>query len=607
MTDNDNLDNINEHFKLPIFYNKEKMSLKNNIIQDLELVETLDVSNNCLYNYIFNTKDEDKKSLFTEKINKQVSNYYTTDTTFLKETQQVLKNYKKMNNESENLDLDKKTQISISPEKIIEIWKEIKDDTGFKERYHYIDWSMWESFNTSESFLQILSVYTMTSPVLSLLTPLIILIIPFFIIKLKGLPLTVSEYIVIIKQVVSNHAIGKIGELFTNNISREQKTYIIISVGFYIFSIYQNILTCIRFHNNMTKIHNYLDTINHYLDQTISKMNHLQSYTNNLTTYYEFNQTLKENIETLDNYRKKIANVGKYKVSITKIMEIGIILKNFYDFYDNKSLHNAFLYSFGFNGFYQCIEGLVENIHLGKMSYIQYTKKKGKNVFKKSYYTPLMDSTPIKNDVTLKENMIITGPNASGKTTVLKTTLINIILSQQFGCGFYKSGKLYPYKYIHCYLNIPDTSGRDSLFQSEVRRCKEIISTITENSEETHFCLFDELYSGTNPEEAVSSSTAFMEYLVKFKNVFCMLTTHFTKVCYNLDTNAKIKNFHMDVSKGNNGSKSDFLKYNYLLKLGISEVKGGIKVLYDMEYPEEIMDSIKKDDLQKNKLRKFVS
>jgi hypothetical protein len=63
----------------------------------------------------------------------------------------------------------------------------------------------------------------------------------------------------------------------------------------------------------------------------------------------------------------------------------------------------------------------------------------------------------------------------------------------------------------------------------------------------------------------------------------------------------------MDVSKGNNGSKSDFLKYNYLLKLGISEVKGGIKVLYDMEYPEEIMDSIKKDDLQKNKLRKFVS
>ncbi len=65
--------------------------------------------------------------------------------------------------------------------------------------------------------------------------------------------------------------------------------------------------------------------------------------------------------------------------------------------------------------------------------------------------------------------MIITGPNASGKTTILKTTLINTILTQQFGCGFYSEATMYPFNHIHCYLNIPDTSGRDSLFQSETR------------------------------------------------------------------------------------------------------------------------------------------
>ena len=52
----------------------------------------------------------------------------------------------------------------------------------------------------------------------------------------------------------------------------------------------------------------------------------------------------------------------------------------------------------------------------------------------------------------LDKNLIITGPNASGKTTILKTTLINIILTQQMGCGFYSSGNLHPFKYIHCYL-----------------------------------------------------------------------------------------------------------------------------------------------------------
>ena len=103
---------------------------------------------------------------------------------------------------------------------------------------------------------------------------------------------------------------------------------------------------------------------------------------------------------------------------------------------------------------------------------IEFVDKKKKNIFKNNYYAALKNNKPIKNTVKLQKNMIITGPNASGKTTILKSTLINIIFTQQFGCGFYDSGKLKPYKYIHCYLNIPDTSGRDSLFQAEARRCK---------------------------------------------------------------------------------------------------------------------------------------
>jgi dsDNA-specific endonuclease/ATPase MutS2 len=83
--------------------------------------------------------------------------------------------------------------------------------------------------------------------------------------------------------------------------------------------------------------------------------------------------------------------------------------------------------------------------------------------------------------------MIITGPNASGKTTILKSTLINIIFTQQFGCGFYEFADVAPFNHIHCYLNIPDTSGRDSLFQAEARRCKEILDIISTNKKETNF------------------------------------------------------------------------------------------------------------------------
>ena len=48
-------------------------------------------------------------------------------------------------------------------------------------------------------------------------------------------------------------------------------------------------------------------------------------------------------------------------------------------------------------------------------------------------------------------------------------------------------------------------------------------------------------------------------------------------------------NYHMDIS----GSELDF-KYTYLLKTGISNVKGGVKVLNDLEYPHEIIEETQK-------------
>jgi len=83
--------------------------------------------------------------------------------------------------------------------------------------------------------------------------------------------------------------------------------------------------------------------------------------------------------------------------------------------------------------------------------------------------------------------------------------------------GFYKSCTLNPFNYFHCYINIPDSISRDSLFQAEVRRCKEILDNITDNPSLRHFCVFDELYSGTNPYEAISSAYSYLNYITKIK------------------------------------------------------------------------------------------
>jgi DNA mismatch repair ATPase MutS len=328
-------------------------------------------------------------------------------------------------------------------------------------------------------------------------------------------------------------------------------------------------------------------------------MNYHLSKSNDLLSFKEFNIILQEKRDLLCEFKENIECIVPFKVSFVKLVQIGHVMKTFYELYDRKDYHEAILFSFGFNGYFENICGLKHHLDCRKMNFtIFVNNKKQSPKFKNMYYAKFVDldenenenckQSIVKNHCNLKKNIIITGPNASGKTTSLKTTLLNILLSQQIGAGCFEKCIMHPYSKMHCYLNIPDTSGRDSLFQAEARRCKEIIESISKpNSQETHFCIFDELYSGTNPEEAVVSAKAFMEYLVNHDNVACMLTTHYTKLCKKLQKNHRIQNYHMETIKEEGDCN---FRYTYLMKKGMSNVKGGLKVLKDMDYPKEIID-----------------
>ena len=578
MTTETKINEVNDYFKLPIYYNENKIQLNKNIITDLELVTTIDQSCNPIYNFYFDNDND-----ISKQINNQVCKYYTDDVLFLKDNQTLLKEFKNVN--------VKYTDYSPNYKNIVEIWNELKIDTGFKDRYLFIEWDTIEFLNRSEFFLQFMSIYNLMSPLISLLVPIIILIIPFFIIKLRGLSLTIQEYIQVLKIVAHQNAVGKLFVVNFNDINIQEKFYILISAIFYIFSIYQNFMVCVRFNRNMKNIHCHFNEIKIYLDHTINSMNNYLKYSNELKSHKQFNSVIQDKLLVLKNIQNKIRMITEYNMfNFTKIKEIGYVLKTFYELHTDKIYDDAIMYSFGFHGYIDCINGLQNNIIERKINFVSYTDDNKKSRFDNAYYATLKNLKPIKNTIKFKKNMVVTGPNASGKTTILKSTIINIILSQQFGCGFFDSGKLKPFKYIHCYLNIPDTSGRDSLFQAEARRCKEILDTIDNNQDKTHFCAFDELYSGTNPEEAELSAIAFMKYITKNKNVFCILTTHFIKVCKKLEKTYMIKNYKMK-TENNDGS----LIYKYILENGISKIKGGISVLQQMNYPKEIInDTINK-------------
>lgn len=623
---NTNLDKIADYFPLPISYNAKKSALDQHIVNDLELTKCIDPTATSIYSHICAPSHCLGKQMLS-----QIPLTYTTDKAFLKDTQRLLKCHssiefdkgtdKETELKEENNELKEETVRDNQFQQVVDMYDEIKNDLSFRDKYYYLDWDHLLFLNKSQWFMQFMSLYNLSSPLLSLFLPIIMLIIPFFIIKMKGLSLTMTEYIDVLKQIIANHALGKVFTKFHDS-DMQQKAYLVVSAAFYVFSIYQNVLVCTRFYNNMTRVYSYLSKFHQYLEHTTANMDRLITTCATLPSYAPFITVLQGKLTKLKQLQSQldcIDDLHEFSVSFGTMKQIGYVMTLFYDIYESDDAHNALMYSFGFNGYMDVIRGLQQNLKSKHLNFCNFSLKKGrkmgikqkkelgsnektkdkdkvgvgpqKTAFKNAYYPALIGLTPVKNSYDLSKHLIITGPNASGKTTTLKTTLINILVSQQFGCGCYETATVQPYKHMHCYLNIPDTIGRDSLLQAEARRCKDIIDAVKESgTKDTHFCVFDELYSGTNPEEAVISAYVVMNYLAKHKNVSTMLTTHYADLCRKLEKKENMQNCHMKVLK----TEEEDFEYTYLLEDGISTIKGGIKVLMDMDYPQEIIDSANK-------------
>tara|TARA_Y100000741_G_scaffold351087_1_gene321829 strand:- start:297 stop:2018 length:1722 start_codon:yes stop_codon:yes gene_type:complete len=563
-------------FKLPISYVTNTYNVDTNVINDLELLNR----ETSLYNKVLNPSTEMGRDTIDVWASK-----YSTNTSFLKDTQSLIEKkmpklkdgyekelivWKKMMNKDDNSSLDKSST---------------DESSGFHEKYNYVEWSYLRHLNNNAICMQWLSIYNMLSPVLTLIMPIFFLILPFFILKIQGTGISLSNYLELLKIMFQKHQFGK---LFTiSSASWDQRVYILLSLFFYIMQIYQNIRSCIRFVVNMTTIHEQIFTMREYIDHTINMMNEFDETCNEYESYDNFIKDVRENMLVLEELKSDLDDVEPIKLSVSKFNNVGNVMKCFYKLYNDTRYQDAIKYSFDFCGYIDVLTGASENISTNYLGKCKFSKKN--NRFTEAFY-PITHTTPVKNTYDMDKHLLITGPNAAGKTTILKTTLFNILISQQIGYGCYSKATITPFHRINCYINIPDTSNRDSLFQAEARRCKNILDTIDEDETERHFCVFDELYSGTNPYEAISSAVSFLEYVNKYKKVKFIITTHYLDICNKLENNKDMRNCNMKINSKEDGG----FDYTYKLVDGVSDIKGGVKVLKDLEYPERIVSNTQK-------------
>lgn len=190
---------------------------------------------------------------------------------------------------------------------------------------------------------------------------------------------------------------------------------------------------------------------------------------------------------------------------------------------------------------------------------------------------PLLND-PVTNSSTLGKTVLITGSNASGKSTYIKAVAINAILAQTIHTVLAKTWTMKP-SYIVTSMAIQDNVlDGDSYFIAEIKSLKRIIQLSKEKKPLISFV--DEILKGTNTIERISASAAIMEWLSANKgmNIIASHDIELTEIAEGVYTN-----YHFRES-----IKDGEVLFDYKIHEGPSVTRNAIKLLEILDYPESV-------------------
>ena len=197
----------------------------------------------------------------------------------------------------------------------------------------------------------------------------------------------------------------------------------------------------------------------------------------------------------------------------------------------------------------------------------------------------------IKNDLCIrtKNNVIITGPNAGGKSTLVKSVMVSVILAQTFTMVNADSMTCTPFSFLNSQISVPDSKGKESLFEAEMHRCKYNLDAIATNPGFS-FVVMDEIFNSTNPVEGISGAYAVAKSMATNRNSLLMFTTHYSYLT-NLENETKLfKNYMMSV----NQRADNTFEFPYKLSQGVCKQYIALDLLGNKGFPMDIIDEARR-------------
>jgi tRNA A37 threonylcarbamoyladenosine biosynthesis protein TsaE len=341
---------------------------------------------------------------------------------------------------------------------------------------------------------------------------------------------------------------------------------IFLYIGIYLYNMYQTYEIALFLHNTKYKLHAKMQGLVHFIRHSQNIMKNLP--TNIISPYFNINETYQRiniNNSMTDIYRIwKDDNIKR---------DISSLLKTIYAV--------------------DVIDTINKLLLSGAWSTVLYSNETllwdAKN--------PILKDDQISNPINLNKNIIVTGPNAGGKTTYVKTILANVILGQTIGITYSLRSQMILYDTINSFMRVSDILGTRSYFEAEAEYCLNMINKAVDISAQNKMGLFlmDEPMHSTPPTEGMATAYAVIEYLSKLDGITLIITTHFHKLVKleELYPN-KFINLSVDAIPNNNR-----YIFPYKIKRGFSYLCIAIELLDIKEFPSIIIDNAIK---MKNKI-----
>ena len=194
-------------------------------------------------------------------------------------------------------------------------------------------------------------------------------------------------------------------------------------------------------------------------------------------------------------------------------------------------------------------------------------------------YHPLI-TNPVANSIDAEGGVLLTGSNASGKSTFLKTVAINAILAQSIYTCAATSYRCAMVKVMTSMALRDDVQGGESYYIVEIKSLKRILAEVEKG--EPLLCIIDEVLRGTNTIERIAASSRILASLRR-ENVLPFAATHDIELTSILDGIYQNYHFTEEITDKD-------IRFNYLLQKGKAVSRNAITLLEFIGYDKELVE-----------------